>query len=550
MKGIKASPGIAIGKAYILVKKINTKKRTIEDVDKELKRLDNAMIKSSDQLQSIKEKLKNDGKEDTAKIFEAHNMILQDVEFINQIKTQIKNEKVNSEYAVYSVTKNYEEIFNKIEDKYLRERAADVRDVGERIIFNLMGKVKDLSELPAGTIIVAEDLVPSDTATLDRTKVSAFVTETGGTTSHTAIISRIMEIPAVVGAKGITSEVKTGDTIIVDGNTGEIIINPDSKTIEIYNKKRNEYTEYRKKLNLLKDLPAITLDGKQVLLEANIGTPNDMKTVLNNGAEGIGLFRTEFVYMDRDDYPTEDEQFEQYKEVISAMNGKRVTIRTLDIGGDKDIPYFNMEKEANPFLGCRAIRLCFKRTDMFKTQLKAILRAAVYGNVSIMYPMISDLKEVLRANEILDEAKKELEKDNVPYSKDVEVGIMVEIPSAAVMADKLAEHVDFFSIGTNDLTQYTLAVDRGNSSVKEYYNYFNPAVIRLIKNCIDASHKYGKYTAMCGEMASNPDAAKILLGLGLDAFSMSAGSILEVKNVIRNTTYEECKKLAQKALEY
>lgn len=378
--------------------------------------------------------------------------------------------------------------------------------------------------------------------------VLGFATDIGGRTSHTAIMARSLEIPAVVGLGDITKEVFGGETIIVDGIDGIVIVNPDNKTLDEYKIKKDNYISRVEKLKMLKDLPAITPDGKQVALVSNIGTTGDLKGALNNGAEGIGLFRTEFLYMNRENLPTEEEQFEAYKEVAEKMQGKPVTIRTLDIGGDKELPYLNMPEEMNPFLGYRAIRLCLDRTDIFKTQLRALLRASAYGNIHIMYPMISSITDVRRANAVLNEVKAEIDKEGINYDKNIKVGIMVEIPSAAITADILAKEVDFFSIGTNDLCQYTLAVDRMNENVKDYYQPFNPAILRLIKYVIDASHKEGKFTAMCGEMAGDPLSAVILLGLGLDEFSMSSSSIPNIKNIIRNISYERAKQIAEEVL--
>lgn len=549
-RGIKASPGIAIGRVCLLIKELEIEKWMVADKKKEIKRLETAIEKSQTQLEHIKNNAISKMGESTAAIFEAHIMMLNDPEFIPEIKSVVINEGINSEHAVFSVVEKYGAIFDSMEDPYLKERAADIRDVGDRIIANLMGRVTGLNDLREDSVIVAKDLTPSDTAQMDKDKVRGFLTDEGGKTSHSAIMARTLEIPAVVGLGDITSKVKDGDTIIVDGNEGIAYINPDDDTLNEYKIKKENYEDYKQKLESLIDLPAKTPDGRKVHLEANIGTPEDIDGVLKNGAEGIGLFRTEFLYMNRDSLPTEDEQFEAYKKVASALKGKNVTIRTLDIGGDKELGYLGMEKEENPFLGWRAIRFCLDRTDIFKTQLRAILRASLYGKISIMYPMISDIKEVRRANTILNEVKKELDLERIEYDKNIEVGIMIEIPSAAMMADILAKEVDFFSIGTNDLTQYSLAVDRGNRNVKDYYNYFNIGVLRLIKNCIDESHKNGIYTAMCGEMAGDTEATKILLGLGLDAFSMSASSIPMVKDIVRNTKMEDAKIIAQEAIRY
>ncbi len=550
MRGIKVSPGIAIGQAYLLQKEIKIEKTAAEDRGKELARLDKAISESVEQLKRVRKRVAEETGEGAAAIFDAHIMMLDDPEFIPEIRSHINDEGVTAEYAVQETVMRYNGIFSDMEDEYLKERAADVKDVGSRMISNLLGQIHDLSELPNGTIVVASDLSPSDTAQMDKSKIEAFITDQGGKTSHTAIIARTLEIPAIVGLGDITSQVKNGDIVIVDASAGDIFINPDNDLLNVYMAKKRDYNEFKEKLKGLNMLPAVTKDGRKVELEANIGKPKDVDAALANGAEGVGLYRTEFLYMDRNNLPTEDVQFEAYKRAVTSMGCKRVTIRTLDIGGDKEIAYLGLDKEVNPFLGWRAIRFCLDNPDIFKTQLRAILRASAYGRVSIMYPMISDVEEVRRANKLLKEAEEELRQKGIPYDLNIEVGIMVEIPSAALTADILAKEVDFFSIGTNDLTQYTLAVDRGNQRVKSYYNYLQPGVLRLIKNCIEEAHKKGIYAAMCGEMAGDPEVTKILLGLGLDVFSMSASSIPLVKDVIRNTTVEESKELAERALAY
>lgn len=548
MKGIKASGGIAVGRVYLYLKDVKIERKAVEDRNAEVKRLEEAIESSILQLKTIKQKSMEEIGEKSAAIFDAHMMILEDPEFIPEIKSKVMDDGINAEYAVSSVVEKYSEIFSSMEDEYLRERGADIKDVGGRIVANLLGYTPDLKDIPEGCVIVAKDLTPSDTASLDKSKVKAFLTDEGGRTSHTAIIARTLEIPAIVGLKDISSAVRSGDYIIVDGNEGEVIINPDRDTMEAYNKKAEDFRKYMEKLKGMINLPAETKDGRRVELEANIGTPEDISAALSNGAEGVGLFRTEFLYMNKSSLPDEEEQFEAYKSAALSMGGKRVTIRTLDIGGDKELAYLGIGKEENPFLGWRAIRFCLDREDIFKTQLRAILRASAYGKICIMYPMISDVAEVREANSLLKKAMVELDNEGLPYDKHIEVGIMVEIPSAAITADILAKEVDFFSIGTNDLTQYTLAVDRGNRRIKDYYNYFNPGVLRLIKNVIEQSHKYGIYTAMCGEMAGDTEATKILLGLELDVFSMSASSIPMVKDIVRNTSIEEARALAEKAL--
>ena len=552
-KGIAASPGIAIGKAYVFEQyqvNINKDKISEEEVNAQIEKLDIAIEKSKNQLLKIKAKVEVEIGLDKADIIGAHIMVLEDPVFIDEIKAMIRNDKITADNATTIVSQNYLAIFENLEDEYMKERAADIRDVSSRLIKNILGiPIKTLSDISEDVVIISKDLTPSDTAQMDREKVLAFATDMGGRTSHSAIMARSLEIPAVVGLVDISRTVSDKDVIIVDGNTGEIHINPDETLLTKYERARQDYKAYRKQLMKLKDLPAQTRDKeRQVELSANIGTPKDVKGALENGAEGVGLYRTEFLYMDRDALPSEEEQYQAYRKVAEDMAPRPIILRTLDIGGDKKLPYLDMPEEMNPFLGYRAIRMCLDRPEILKTQLRAVLRASHHGNIKIMYPMISSVSEIKRANAVLEEAKQELRAEGIPFDDHLEVGIMVEIPSAAVAADLMAEHVDFFSIGTNDLIQYTLAVDRMNEHISYLYEPLNPAVLRLIKNVIDASHEAGKWTGMCGEMAGDVTATAILLGLGLDEFSMSASAIPQVKQIIRSLTYEEARQMAKMAL--
>ncbi|WP_241754884.1 phosphoenolpyruvate-protein phosphotransferase PtsI [Koleobacter methoxysyntrophicus] len=552
MKGIAASPGIAIGHAYVLKEEeilINTQNISESEVDKEIKTFEEAVLKSKQQLERIKTRTELEMGKDKAEIFKAHIMVLEDPALIEEVKQKIRNERIKADNAVDQVIKEFVAVFEAMEDEYMKERAADVKDVGTRLLKNILNiPFQSLADIQDEVIVVARDLTPSDTAQMNKSKVMGFATDIGGRTSHSAIMARSLEIPAVVGLGNISSSTKNGDTVILDGNDGIVIINPDETTLERYLELKEQHKKLQEELAKLRELPAETLDKHRVELAANIGTPKDVKGALDNGAEGIGLYRTEFLYMDRDNLPTEDEQFEAYKAVAEAMEEKPVIIRTLDIGGDKRLPYIDFPEELNPFLGWRAIRMCLDRPEIIKTQLRAILRASSYGKLRIMYPMVSNISEVRRANAILEEAKKELEREGISFDREIEVGIMVEIPAAAVAADILAKEVDFFSIGTNDLIQYTLAVDRMNENIAHLYQPLHPAILRLIKNVIEASHTNGIWTGMCGEMAGDVNAAPILLGLGLDEFSMSAVSIPRVKKIIRSLTLKQAKKIADKAL--
>lgn len=533
--GIAASKGYAIGKAYIKKHvELKISDSRVSDIPLEKEILRRAADKSKHQLHKIKEKALIDLGEEKAQVFDAHLMLFDDPEFIGAIESEIENNSINSLKATHDVTSGYVAIFESMEDEYMRERAADIKDVAKRLMNNLAGIDESIEIDEPDTIVIAHDLTPSDTAQLDRTKVTAFLTNIGGKTSHSAIMARTLEIPAVVGLGDITEVVRAGDMLIVDGIEGTVIIDPDDDTIEKYKALKLVFEKEKEELMKLRDIKTRTKSGKRVEVAGNIGKPEDVLKVLENGGDGIGLFRTEFLYMDREEMPTEDEQYESYKFVLEKMGEKPVVIRTLDIGGDKKLPYLVMPEEMNPFLGYRAIRLCLDRTDIFKIQLRALLRASVYGNLKVMFPMISSLNEFLDSKKIVDECKAELKAEGKEYSDNVEWGIMIEIPAAAVMADELAKYVDFFSIGTNDLIQYTLAADRMSEKVSYLYDPMHPAVLRLIKMTIDGAHSQGKWCGMCGEMAGDETAISTLVRYGLDEFSMSASSILRAKQLILN----------------
>ncbi len=550
-KGTGASPGIALGRALVIEhSELVIEKKTIENIDKEIQKLESAVKVSKEELTKVKEKALAELGEHEAEIFEAHLLVLEDPELIGSAISKIRDEKVNADYALNEIKEMFVAMFESMDNEYMRERAADIKDVTNRVLRHILGiKVVDLAELDEEVVLIAHDLTPSDTATMNKNMVLGFLTDIGGRTSHTAIMARTLEIAAVVGLNDITKKVKDGDYIVFNGDTGEVIVNPDEETKAKYASLKEEFEEYRKSLELLKGQASITTDGRHVELAGNIGSPNDVEGLIKNDAEGVGLYRTEFLYMDKEDsFPTEEEQYEAYKAVLEGMNNKPIVIRTLDIGGDKELPYFEMEAEMNPFLGYRAIRLCLDRKDIFKTQLRALYRASVHGKLRIMFPMISSLEELLDAKEVIKEVLKELDAENIAYSNDVEVGMMIEIPSAAVISDVLAKHVDFFSIGTNDLIQYTCAVDRMNQKISHLYNQFNPAVLRLIKMVIDNAHKEGKWVGMCGESAGDQRMIPILLGFGLDEFSMSPISILPARKLITSLSYADMQKFADEVL--
>ena len=551
LQGIAASDGIAIAKVYTLTEPdLTVTKVTVEDSEKEVSRLDDALAASIKDVELIKETaLKNLGEEE-AQVFDAHLMVLSDPELIGQVKDSITSNKVNAESALKEVTDMFISIFAGMEDNpYMQERAADIRDVSKRILAHLLGvKIPSPATIKDEVIIVAADLTPSDTAQLNRQYVKAFVTDIGGRTSHSAIMARSLEIPAIVGTKEVTSIAKDGDIIIVDGLTGDVFLNPSEEVIAEYRAKAEAFAAQQAEWEKLKDSKTYTKDGHQVELAANIGTPKDLEGVVHNGAEGVGLYRTEFLYMDSHEMPTEEDQFEAYKAVLEGMNGKPVVVRTMDIGGDKELPYLPLPHEMNPFLGYRSIRISLHEPAMFRTQLRALLRASVYGKLRIMFPMIATLNDFRGAKALLEEEKAKLIAEGVAVSDDIQVGIMIEIPAAAVLAHQFAKEVDFFSIGTNDLIQYTMAADRMNERVSYLYQPYNPSILTLIKHVIDSAHKEGKWAGMCGEMAGDQTAVPLLVGLGLDEFSMSASSVLKTRSLISKLTLSDMQALAAKAI--
>ncbi|KIC04825.1 phosphoenolpyruvate-protein phosphotransferase [Ligilactobacillus ruminis DPC 6832] len=551
LKGIAASDGIAAAKAYMLVQPdLSFSETSIDDSEAEIKRLDDAVEASKSELELIKQKATENLGEEEAQVFEAHLTILADPELLGQIKDKIKSDKVNAEAALKSVTDMFIEMFEAMTDNaYMQERAGDIRDVTKRIMSHLLGvTLPNPALIQEEVIIVAHDLTPSDTAQLDRNYVKGFITDIGGRTSHSAIMSRTLEIPAVVGSGSATTDIQEGEMVIIDGINGDALVDPTDAELADYKQKAAEFAAQKEEWARLKNAKSVSADGKEVLLGANIGTPDDVLGANDNGAEAVGLFRSEFLYMNSNELPTEDEQYEAYKAALEGMSGKQVVVRTMDIGGDKELPYLPLPEEQNPFLGYRAIRICLNRQDIFRTQLRALLRASKYGRLAIMFPMIATVQEFKDAKAIFEEEKANLVASGVEVSDDIQVGMMMEIPAAAMIADKLAKYADFFSIGTNDLIQYSMAADRGNERVSYLYQPYNPSILRLIKNIIDASHKEGKWTGMCGEMAGDQIAVPLLLGLGLDEFSMSATSILKTRSLIKKLDSKEMKELADKAV--
>jgi len=551
--GIPASPGIVFGKALVLKEEkivLDTQKISEDQVEAEVARFYAGREAAVEQLNSIHQRALKSLGEEKAAIFEGHLMILEDEELEEEIIDYLRSNKVNASVAASKIIDQQVEMLSEIDDEYLKERAGDIRDIGNRLIKNILGMhIVDLGDITEESILVAYDLTPSETAQLNLEKVLGFITDIGGRTSHTSIMARSLELPAIVGTNDVTTRVNTGDYLILDAVNNRVYVNPTQAEIDELKTLEAKLAEEKAELAKLKDLPAVTLDGHKVDVVANIGTIRDCEGAHRNGAEGVGLYRTEFLFMDRDQLPSEEEQFIAYKEVVEAMEGRLVVLRTMDIGGDKELPYLNLPKEMNPFLGWRAVRIALDRREILHAQLRAVLRASAFGKLAVMFPMIISVEEIRELKSVLETLKAELRAEGKAFDENIQVGVMVETPSAAVNAKFLAKEVDFFSIGTNDLTQYTLAVDRGNELISHLYNPMSPSVLGLIKQVIDASHAEGKWTGMCGELAGDERATLLLLGMGLDEFSMSAISVPRIKKLIRHVNYQEVKALADEALQ-
>lgn len=553
ISGIPASPGIVFGKALVLKEEkiiIDNQKIADDQIETEIARFYEGRTTALEQLSSIRDRALKSLGEDKAAIFEGHLMILEDEELEEEIIDYIRSNKANAAAAAGKIIDQQVQMLSEIDDEYLKERAGDIRDIGNRLLKNILGMhIVDLGDINEEAILVAYDLTPSETAQLNLDKVLGFITDIGGRTSHTSIMARSLELPAIVGTNNVTEKVNSGDYLILDAVNNAVYINPTQDQIDALKAQQAQLAEEKAELAKLKDLPALTLDGHRVDVVANIGTIRDCEGADRNGAEGVGLYRTEFLFMDRDSLPSEEEQFQAYKEVVEAMNGRIVVLRTMDIGGDKELPYLDLPKEMNPFLGWRAIRIAMDRREILHAQLRAVLRASAFGNLAVMFPMIISVEEIRELKAVIAKLKQELRDEGKAFDENIQIGVMVETPSAAVNAKFLAKEVDFFSIGTNDLTQYTLAVDRGNEMISHLYNPMSPSVLGLIKQVIDASHAEGKWTGMCGELAGDERATLLLLGMGLDEFSMSAISVPRIKKLIRNVNFADAKALADKAMQ-
>lgn len=555
LTGIPVSGGIVMGKAFIFhTEKLAVPRYSIPEprIALEIARFERALADTTEEILKIRDEISKHLDEEHTHILDAHLLVLEDVLLIEETMQGIEKKRLNVEYVFMEVLEKLIGKFHEMEDEYLKERASDIRDIGRRVLKNLMGKkaARSLTELQEEVVVVSYDLSPSDTAQMKRDKVRGFATDIGGQTSHTAIMAKALQIPAVVGLKHISTVVRDGDMVIIDGHHGLVIINPDEKTILRYEREKQHLQKFVTELHEIKELPAITTDGHKIELAANIELPEEVSIITENGGEGIGLYRTEFFYLNRKDSPSEEEHFQAYKSVVEKMGSFPIVIRTLDLGGDKFLSPLEYPREINPFLGCRAIRFCFERPDIFKIQLRGILRASVFGKIRIMFPMITTLEELIRAKEMVEESKKELKKANISFDRDIKIGTMIETPSAAMISDILAKEADFFSIGTNDLIQYSLAVDRVNEKVVSLYQPAHPGVLKLIKNVVDAGHKANIRVAMCGEMAGDPLYTIMLIGLGLDELSMSPIRIPELKKVIRSISLKEAKQVTEKVLSF